>query len=692
MLRSCRHPVKGGVRVFFALFTLLLILIPSIPLKSQSLATLKGTVTDSKGAGVADAQVVLLTADKIEVDRTETDSDGKFIFKRLAPGQYALVVEKASFEELRQEIELHPSQQVASELKLLGGPNSQTSHADHIHGSSHLLSRHASRSELENLQAEVEQLRATVDQLLKERRASKATENQQAIEPRKGTPELTEASQAEVSTQVSSEPSVLGRGRTDLGLYNTLAAGGQGTRYGRSIYGDLVRIGGYGSFRFESNTLDSLPQAGTLPVPQRGNNGFNFRRFVLTTDVNPTDRIRFYSEIEFERFGKIEVERRVLPENRGPENPVAGTRFVQSVEGTDGSELSVEQAWAEFNLTKNLAIRGGIILPPLGRFNILHDDDYWDVPRRTLVDRDIPVIPVRTAWSEGGIGVIGTQPLAKGFLNYQFYGVNGVTLNYSLEQSIAIRDDKAEAELEPEIFFDSGPVNGTRGLSAVTWRLGYVPKIGNEIALSGYNGKYTPSWIQQSGYLNSFGLDGKFTHKGFEVEGEFIYTDYGKMQRVENDMARNLVESENENEGGEVSTEIAVALKGPFTDQRYGFWTDFKYRFRPKWVKESILGKHFDDPQIIPVVRYERIWLNNYLREFDFRAGMVENAVRENLSQDRLTLGLTYRPIPSMPISFAYQFNQRRNGTTMFFPDSTGLGQATDQKFGSLLLGFAIGF
>src|SRR2546428_7878628 len=39
------------------------------------------------------------------------------------------------------------------------------------------------------------------------------------------------------------------------------------------------------------------------------------------------------------------------------------------------------------------AIRAGIVLPPLGRFNILHDDDYWDLPRRTLVDRDAPVVP-----------------------------------------------------------------------------------------------------------------------------------------------------------------------------------------------------------------------------------------------------------------------------------------------------------
>ena len=64
--------------------------------------------------------------------------------------------------------------------------------------------------------------------------------------------------------------------------------------------GDAIKIGGYGSVRYETNSL-------TAPKPA----GFEFRRFVLTTDATPSDRLRAYVEIEFERLGEIEVERQV---------------------------------------------------------------------------------------------------------------------------------------------------------------------------------------------------------------------------------------------------------------------------------------------------------------------------------------------------------------------------------------------
>jgi hypothetical protein len=270
--------------------------------------------------------------------------------------------------------------------------------------------------------------------------------------------------------------------------------------------------------------------------------------------------------------------------------------------------------------------------------------------------------------------------------------MNGVTLDFALEQVVAVRDDKSKIEFEPEIGFDSGPVNGSRGANAVAWRFGLSPRVGNEIAFSGYHGKYTPNFLPKSAYINSFAVDGKFSRGSFEAEGEFVYTDYGKAQRVLADLARNLVNSETEDEFGETETEVAVGLKGPFTNQRYGFWVDLKYRFRPDWLKNSIFGEGFSDPQIIPIFRYERVWYNKFVRELEFKKGLVENFDLEDLSQDRFTLGLTYRPISSVPISFAYQHNRRRTGSTLIFPNTLGLGRATDRSFDSLLLGVAFGF
>ena len=69
---------------------------------------------------------------------------------------------------------------------------------------------------------------------------------------------------------------------------------------------DQVTIGGYGSVRYETNSLDE-PKA----------SGFDFRRFVLATDISPNDRLKAYAEIEFERFANIEVEKSVTRSTNG---------------------------------------------------------------------------------------------------------------------------------------------------------------------------------------------------------------------------------------------------------------------------------------------------------------------------------------------------------------------------------------
>src|SRR6266545_7232956 len=65
--------------------------------------------------------------------------------------------------------------------------------------------------------------------------------------------------------------------------------------YGNILPG--VRVGGYGSFRFESSNLQEV------------NDTFTFRRFVLTADAAIAERLRSAIELEFERFTSLELER-----------------------------------------------------------------------------------------------------------------------------------------------------------------------------------------------------------------------------------------------------------------------------------------------------------------------------------------------------------------------------------------------
>ncbi len=485
-----------------------------------------------------------------------------------------------------------------------------------------------------------------------------------------------------------------GQGQTDRGLYGGLAAGPPGQRYGRSLLGDTVRIGGYGSFRFESNNIDTGPRIGSLPPVQRGFHAFDFRRFVLTLDAAPSERLRFYTEIEFERFNELEVERTAIPENRGRQNR-AGTRFVEEVEGQDGSELAMEQAWMQYDFSRALGLRMGVILPPLGRFNILHDDDYWDLPRRPLVDRGGPVLPVKSAWRELGAGLVGNIPLGQGYLDYQIYGVGGAKLDFSMEKVVSLRQGRNLLELEPELSFASGPFNGTDPTDSLTWRVAVSPKLGSEIALSGYHGQYTPGYLNFDSSVHSLGLDGKLTLGRFEAEGEFVYTDFGRMEAVLTDIAAQAVNSAAETASAETAaleSEVAAEFAGPFTNQRFGYWVDFKYRFWPRFLSQTFFGRGFENPQLIPIVRFERIWFNDLVNQFSFSGGRVTGLQKENLEQQRISLGLTYRPTVSVAFTAAYERSQRIQGSTLIFPRVLGLGRVPDKSYDALVLGTSLGF
>ncbi|HYY25356.1 MAG TPA: hypothetical protein VE689_07695, partial [Candidatus Udaeobacter sp.] len=146
---------------------------------------------------------------------------------------------------------------------------------------------------------------------------------------------------------------------------------------GQSYFGKLIeqtKVGAYGSVRYGTSNLDNL------------HNTFTFRRFVLTVDSPIAERLRANMELEFERFTELEIERRTFP-------TAGGLQAQQAIEGSNKSEISMEQAWLQYDIADWLKFRGGAVLVPLGRFNINHDDNRWDLPRRSLVDRGVPVLP-----------------------------------------------------------------------------------------------------------------------------------------------------------------------------------------------------------------------------------------------------------------------------------------------------------
>jgi hypothetical protein len=311
------------------------------------------------------------------------------------------------------------------------------------------------------------------------------------------------------------------------------------------------------------------------------------------------------------------------------------------------------------------------------------------------VDRGGPVLPVKSAWRELGVGLVGNIPLGQGYLDYQIYGVGGAKLDFALEKVVSLRQGRNLLELEPELSFASGPFNGTDPTDSLTWRVALSPKLGSEIALSGYHGRYTPGFLNVDSSVHSLALDGKLTLGRFETEGEFVYTDFGRMEAVLQDVAAQAVNAAAATSSAETATlesEVEAEFAGPFTNQRFGYWVDFKYRFWPRFLSQTFLGRGFENPQLIPIVRLERIWFNDFVNEFTFAGGRVTGLRKENMEQQRISLGLTYRPTVSVALTAAYERSQRIQGSTLIFPRVLGLGRVPDKSYDALVLGTSFGF
>jgi hypothetical protein len=430
-----------------------------------------------------------------------------------------------------------------------------------------------------------------------------------------------------------------------------------------------IDIGGYGSFR-----LDAGDAQGVGP-------SFTLRRFIVTTDARVGSRLRVYSEIEYERLGEIEIE-------RSAGRSSGGLTFEQEVEGTSGSEIAVEQAWAEYRLSKNWDLRFGAILPPVGRFNTKHDDNLWNLPRRPMIDRIGQVLPGRAAWTEMGLGLIGRNDFDSGArLEYQAFLVTGTTLDFSLEEKIQTRDPKRDKlVLEAVVSPTQGAFDGSNRADAGTARISISPSLGSEYAVSAYFGQYTPDYLDVDESMVTLGFDFLQRMSTLQIEGEFLFTSYGGVDRTLDSFARSALESSTEttsSETGKLESEIEIVLNG-LSDRRYGLWLDVS---RPIALEPGALG--LNDAVLTPVIRYERMWIDDAVKDFAFSGGVPTTLVRESVEQDRLSMGLAFRPVPGTVFNLIYSRSNAIKGE-MIDPINGSDGSNSTQN--SVTFGLAVGF
>ena len=199
-------------------------------------------------------------------------------------------------------------------------------------------------------------------------------------------------------------------------------------------------IGGYAEAHARYERVDGL----------RDEAGFQAKRFNLFANTRVSDFVRIGAEIEFE----------------------------------DGArEILLEYAAIDVRIHPSLTLRGGMILSPLGKFNLAHDSPLNEFTDRPLVSTEL----LGVALSEPGFGAFGQFRTGRtGRLTYELYATNGFHDGLIMDS-----EDGTRIPLGRRNFEDNN------GSPAAVGRLAWSPKVGYEVGVSAHHGAY-----------NTFDLEG----------------------------------------------------------------------------------------------------------------------------------------------------------------------------------------
>ena len=208
---------------------------------------------------------------------------------------------------------------------------------------------------------------------------------------------------------------------------------------------------------------------------------FDQQRLVPFIFSEITDRLHFGTEIEFEHAASIEVE---------------------DGQASGAGEVKVEFATLDYRIFDALNVRGGLLLSPLGRFNLMHDSPLNDLTDRPLMAQQI----IPTTLSEPGMGFFGTlYPSEKTLLSYEVYLVNGFTDRIFDGGLLRVREGRSAGDEE----------NNT-GKSLVG-RLAFSPFLGLELGASTHRGPFD----EAGNTLRIAALDLTLQRGPFELLGEY---------------------------------------------------------------------------------------------------------------------------------------------------------------------------
>ncbi|MEK6755377.1 MAG: hypothetical protein AABZ02_04410 [Bacteroidota bacterium] len=298
--------------------------------------------------------------------------------------------------------------------------------------------------------------------------------------------------------------------------------------------------------------------------------GFEARRFNIFTHSVIAERLRIAAELEFEH-------------------------------GTE--EIKLEFAFLDFEIHPAVNFRGGIILSPVGKFNLAHDSPLNNLTERPIVSTQI----IPTALSEAGLGFYGSLfPSAESRLTYEFYAVNGFH-----DGVLTNGEGTRIAEGRGGLGEDNNP------LPSFVGRVAYSPMVELEIGASLHTGPYNRYKVDQfvvddRRNLTIAAIDWEYRSTQFDVLGEYAYA----------------------------SIDVPPTLRGLFAEAQQGVYAQVNYhlgkgllRFLPR-SRFTVVGRYeFDD--------------------FDTEL--------DGDSIQRFSIGLNFRPVEDTVFKLDYVYNWRWN-------------------------------
>lgn len=307
---------------------------------------------------------------------------------------------------------------------------------------------------------------------------------------------------------------------------------------------------------------------------------FEARRFNLFVFSSISEQVKLTSELEFEH-------------------------------GTE--EIALETALIDILFHTAINLRAGILLSPIGKFNIAHDSPRYDIVDRPLVSTEI--IPATLSEVGGGIfGALYLTPFDR--LTYEVYAVNGLSDEVvgGSGQGTRISSGKSESAFEED----------NNGSPALTGRLAINPRFGGELGFSFHTGNYNTyeiegNSIDEKRRLTLLALDAEYRWRNFYFRGE----------------------------GAIATIDVPQSLTEIFAEKQRGFYGEMGYTF----LQGAILS--FPDASLTFVTRYDYVDLN----VGKFRS--TEQNIGD--SHRRVTAGLSFRPTAETSIRLSYARNWRRD-------------------------------